>query len=309
MIVLSVVNVGEPCGGTLRCALDMIAALPDCEHTVHVLQKNLSDEARETIEPLAQVVFGKDVPEAGSFDLVLCHNTPLDKIPFSPGRVIYYAHSVNSTAKALPDRVDARLCVSRWLAGRLGWDPVDVLYQPTAVPPAGGKPRGDGITIGRICTPIPKKWRRHEWVPYFVAASNAFPEARISLVGVSDRDFDSLPFRGRATPYRASPEARSLLHEWDILLYTSGVEESFGRVVREAQRCGCYPIVSRRGGFVEQIEGGCGFLVSDPNEVTDAISQWLPNRQKLSFLCKEHGDRTGSLQAWRNGFLHFLSKL
>lgn len=312
MNILSIVNVADPCGGTLRCALDMVAALPDCEHVVQALQNSAHDWFFDEVGKVgAYPHFQRGVydgPEV--FDLVICHNTAAEFIPPCRGPVIYYAHSATATARNLPDTVDARLCVSHWLANRLGWDSADVLYQPVALPASEGHQRGEGMTIGRICTPVDKKWQPADWLPHFTAVANAFPEARISLVGVPERLYDTLPFRGRAMRYTASPEARSLLHEWDILLYTSSVDESFGRVVREAQRCGCYPIVSNRGGFVEQISGdGTGALITTPEEAVSAVRDWIGRRRECEEACKQHGDATGSLQVWRDGFLNLLSKL
>lgn len=313
-------NSGAACGGTMRCSIDMIRALPDAKHHLCVLNSGMDPRAEQELTELG-VSIANGLSFASECDVLVCQNTHRSNVPSTRAKVIYYAHSVNSTARNPPKQVDAHLCVSGWLAAKLGWSADTVLYQPVSIPPwpdASWSRDPTQLIIGRICTPTPKKWVWEEFYPYFANIVDVFPHAKFEFVGapkaIERRLRQECPAEHLAFA-PASPQARSLLHEWDILLYTSGTEESFGRVVREAQRCACYPIVSDRGGFVEQIDvgrktdPGAGHLVRDPSEVVEVIRKWDRDREGLGRLCQEVGDRFGSLQAWRTGFLDLLGKL
>lgn len=321
MHVHSVINVGSSVGGTFRCAVDMMRALPDCTHSLTVATGGLDRWAKPELAELGVEVCSQ--PPVGT-GLVICHNTRAADVPKGPFTVVYYAHSVNSTARKPPLHVDLVLCVSKWLAHKLGHTEEQVLYQPVSVlaKPACADHyrREDQLVVGRICTPQPKKWVWEQFTPYLFPVMETFPDAHFEFVG-APKDIEARLTSRHTGPHvsmsfmEASPLSRQWMHTWDVLLYTSETEESFGRVVREAQRCGCFPIVSDRGGFVEQIavtpkpEWGPGHLIRSPSEVVEIINKWMPNKQHLSNLCQEWGDKLGSLQAWRTGFLSRLQSL
>lgn len=301
---------GSSCGGTLRATFDMVRALPDCEHSIRFVRGGPDREALREMEELGiQLWAAGDKP-----DLTVCQNSDIDHIPATGELVVYYAHSATAAARKLPKRVDLKLCVSQWLARKIGWGLDTVLYQPVSVLPRIGG-RTEKLTIGRICTPSSRKWKAADWVPYFEPVFEAYPDVQVDLVGIPTKEWGDLPSWFKAKHVVPSPAERVRFHWWDILLYTSSMEESFGRTVREAQRCGCFPIVSDRGGFVEQIDvtsktdWGPGHLIRHPDETVEIIRKWEQNKEYLRTMCQTWGDKLGSLQAWRGQFLQRLKTL
>lgn len=293
-------NSGNPCGGTLQATNDMILALPDCQHTVY-LPGNADRRAHELIGKKAEIKYAQPV---GKHDLIICHNTPRQHIP-TKGLVIYYLHSM----AGVKDFKGPRLTVSNWLAAKAGWDPSTVLYQPVSRPALHPQREAGKVTVGRICTPSDRKWRLPEWLPHMQALQAAVPGVEIHLVGcpvtLQDRVGSVLT---NCVTHLPSPASKALIARWDVLLYTSGIEESFGRVVREAQRVGTYPVVSNKGGFIEQVQQAGGTLVDTPEDVVKAFTEGpvfgATEREEMI----QKADAVGSYQAWREGFLKKLGE-
>ncbi len=93
------------------------------------------------------------------------------------------------------------------------------------------------------------------------------------------------------------------------MLYDSDVAETYGRVVCEAQRCGCIPIVSNRGGFVEQIDNGVDGFLCDGVESFRAVLKEVAEpgvRRIMSEKAVISGDSRGKLSIWREKFLNYV---
>lgn len=88
---------------------------------------------------------------------------------------------------------------------------------------------------------------------------------------------DKIKFIGKVEPY-------NFLSTIEVLVVPSLWDEPFGRVVVEANSCGCPVIVSNRGGMPELIKECCNGLVFDIDD-KDSLKNMLNNyiRGKISF--------------------------
>lgn len=294
------------------------------EHCVHSFGGPFGDVAEELFGekvPLKRGNSAIDTIREFEPDIVIWNNTSINRMPNTQhygAMWVYVAHSSHSSVMESARRCHVRLCVSHYLAHQIGCPPDWVLHQPVTIPPkaeefAGESLRTGGkvIRVGRICTPNKRKWNLDEIVPYYDAIAEVHPDCRFEFVAPVDMHIDiKMRIHGRVDDkcYVPSLKAKSLLHYWDVLLYTSSLAESFGRVVREAQRCGCIPIASNLGGFSEQIGDDAGFLVEGPDQVIQAIAAYENQHEDIRKVCKTRGDSEGGLQQWRTRFLERLSK-
>lgn len=313
MKLLQVCNVLQPTGGTLACAYSIKRALPDWEHAV--VGVNCGDgpvdprvEKWLDCTVLRQRRLNPELYAEISPDVVIYHNSGTDSMgQVLPDAVrLYYQHSAHNGGPAARRRCDYFWCVSEYLKLQTGVK--HVFYQPCPVPPRTEE-RATEFTVGRICTPGKHKWR--DVAPLYRRLASERPEVRWEFVGANGSVEEELrdATMGRATFYPASWEARSLLHRWHAVLYESGLVESYGRVACEAQRCGTIPIVSKAGGFEEQIEHGhTGFLCANHDDFSQALGLVMDDevRADVSQSAKDAGDYRGSLQRWRNGFLDWV---
>lgn len=305
--LLQVCNVGQICSGTAACAWTVTRALAGWEHQVAVLG-TITAETRRVFAPVPLLSW-PDVSAARLTrfrpDIVLLHNTAAGKVT-SPLRVpkVLYQHSQITVAAA-----DRRVFCSRWLAERCGATDADVLWQavPRAVDASRARRADGGLTLGRICTP-----RRHKWpqrlVGWYRNLALRFPQVQWEFVGCPTELQSELAAAcgRRARFYTAGWDRRALLTTWDAVLYHQPeLPESFGRVVAEAMRVGCVPIVDRLGGFIEQLDEGGGYLCATAAEFASAISELsMPEllRQR-SQQCREIGNRRWSLARFARDLL------
>ena len=189
-------------------------------------------------------------------NLVLLHNTSADRCDKRlPAITVQYLHS-----KIRPAQVDHTIYCSQWLAAKYGPEnhSRQILHQAVPRAPSihtAARALRDDIVIGRLCTPISRKWP-HLLETFYRQLATAFPRVRWEFVGCPESLKAELRTAcgGRARFHPASWSARRWLGDWDALLYHNpDVTESFGRTVAEAMRAGCIPIVDNRGGFREQI--------------------------------------------------------
>jgi glycosyltransferase involved in cell wall biosynthesis len=320
MRLLQVCNVGRIVGGTAACAWTVTRALPALEHYVRFL----SPPDRETLSVFA----GCDVSHDGELsaeevarvrpDIVLLHNISCARVVGSwTAPTVQYLHS----AIAVPSKADATVCCSRWLAERIGLPRSCVLWQavPTCAPAegsgvptrrdAGGKVR---LTVGRLCTPQPRKWPQ-SLIPFYRRLSEESPHVDWEFVGCPGGMESALgaACRGRAVFHPAGWSRRSLLSRWDVLLYSNpGLPESFGRVVAEAMRAGCVPVVDRRGGFIEQIPNGAGFLCQGARDFVEALRRLSDGtiRRRMSDAAVRHADERFSLARFARELLMWFTR-
>lgn len=297
MKILWINNVADVLGGTLHATRDMLTALYDAEHTV-ALPLPANAQVQEFLGNSTTCVTHDDA-QRGTWDVVVAQNTPARRIPKGDRLLVYYAHSAGA---ARPNEVDADLylSVSNWLTKQLVLPADATLWQPVTVPKPVGKRDADVVTFGRLCTPTKDKWDEAGWKPYWDAAKQwadtRNTPAAWHMVG------------GPEATHKPSVEARGLLHQWDILLYATSHPESFGRVIREAQRCGCFPIVDGKGGTAEQItEPASGAVVRTPEELPAALDDWYGNMDARN--PQKFGDEAGSLDTWRREFLARLKSV
>lgn len=281
--LLQVCNVGQICGGTAACAWTVTRALPGWDHTVAFL----GPIAAETLRAFkgVQLVEWSAVTRArlNPFrpDVVLLHNT-------APGRIervttipkIMYRHSAAPVAAG-----DVTLCCSHWLSARCrrSSPAADVLWQgvPRAMTAAEAR-CADRVIVGRICTPQSKKWPAR-LVPFYGELARKFPTIEWEFVGCPEVLQLGLyqACGGRAQFWSAGWERRSLLTRWTALLHHQPeVPESFGRTVAEGMRVGCLPIVDRRGGFIEQLDAGGGWLCDTPDDFSRSIGELLEEKER-----------------------------
>ena len=307
MNILWVNNSSSPYGGTLWATADGIKAFPDARHSVLTFGGDFSEDARRILGMNTDTYRSVSVARAAKdsqADLIIYQNTSASNMPVrQPDNTcsIYYQHS--AYPGPLPgSKCSIHLCVSQYLAGLMGMPEHSVLYQPVSVPPEVPETRmvSQGL---RICTPNPKKWQQQDILPYL----SALGEHTLSLVGAPEGLTEHPCASGTYPP---SLDARSLLHTHGFLFYTSKLPETYGRTVCEAQRAGCIPIVSRRGGFVEQIDNedgpDYGFLIDTPESLSEALRAYRENPEFWSEHVKKRGDERGSLQAFREGILRRL---
>lgn len=308
MKMLSVANVASLLGGTGRCAVDCVRALPDWEHQVIFRGGSRLGECREALNcPTFRGQFlVEQVAKKFQPDVILYHNTQANQVPrHLPGLSVFYQHSANHEGNKRPFR--ARLIVSNALADRLELPREEVLYQPVAKPPFPANfQRDKRITIGRLCTPTRSKWD-HQLLPWYRSLIRRFPDYRWEFVGAPDwfqRPLET-EFGDQVGFLPAGVNAASRMHSWDALLYR-GVWESYGRTICEAQQCGCIPIAEKTGGVVEQIKDGVdGFLFAADAELHAALEALTDCDWKLKMKISglHAGRERGSLSGWRRRFL------
>jgi hypothetical protein len=246
-------------------------------------------------------------------DVILLHNT-------SPRRVrrawstptIQYAHSYTELAAA-----DLTIYCSRWLARRFGAGDADVCWQGVPRPSQLKRPRdgcrwASSVVVGRLCTPDRRKWPA-DVVAFYRELSRRCPWVWWEFVGCP-ADLQP-PLREvcnfRAVFWDAGWERRDRYATWNALLYHHpGLTESFGRIVAEAMRAGCVPIVDRRGGFCEQLEPGGGLLCETLDEFAAALEEVrsFEARRRLSEQARRIADVRWSLRAFGERLrAHFLA--
>lgn len=313
MKLLQVCNVIAPTGGTLACVYSIKKSLPDWDHYVigcNCGEGAVAQEIQDWMgcEMHKQRRLNPAAYQQINADVILYHNTMTDRMgqAMPDGMRFYYQHSAHGGATAARNRCDYFWVVSQWLKDQTGVK--HVYHQPCPVPPKVHD-RATEFTVGRICTPHPKKWEGV--VPLYRRLATDHPNVRWEFVGVNGGLQEELiaATNGRATFYDPSWDMRSLLHKWHVVLYQSDLTESYGRIVCEAQRCGTIPIVSAKGGFVEQIEHGrTGFLCSTDDEFGQCLKLAMDSEvwDDVSSAAKEAGDFRGSLQRWRGQFLNWV---
>lgn len=308
MRILQVNNSSSMVGGTANCAVSIARAFPECENSIHFTAFSSPD---------AEKAFGWNRVTCGEVtqsvlqgnDLVIFHNTPEQRFPAhipSECMTVYYQHSGPRSCNVPRMRCDFAFFVSKFLAEKVIVAPwATVVYQPVEkaerVQDGSQRPR-----VIRYCTPATAKWpegmeKLYEAIPQRVRDSFEF-----LFVGATDSARKRLQaIIPHAVFLAASPSAIRFLGASDIFLY-DGPEETYGRVVCEAQRSGAYPIVTNHGGFREQIcSADSGQLCSSNNEFVAALEYYLaekPSREKLI----ECGDSRGSHSVFRKSFLRAL---
>lgn len=299
--ILWVNNSGNALGGTLQCTADCIKALPDCKHTVLSIGSAFSEDVPQLL-PDIQLIHKDSVQRvAGRVepDIIIYQNTHERSMPKrAPNGAfqVYYQHSAFPTMKP-GTRCDRYFTVSKYLARTLEVSEDTVLYQPVSTPPMYGARQGYGL---RICTPTQRKWNAKDWRPF---VDQVVKKYSMTLIGFPENC--SAPEGCETEP--ASLIARSSFWMHRFLLYTSSLPETYGRTVKEAQRCGCVPIVSDMGGFVEQIENedgpDYGFLIRKPEEAVEAVETVMKDYDWWECHVQKRGNEQGSLQRWRTEFL------
>lgn len=280
--LLQVANVGNICGGTAACAWSVTRALPGFEHVVAFLSP-ITEETRS--------VFGMTRLERWSEvtatevrrlwpDVVLLHNTARPRVRGTwPMPTVQYLHSAITVSEDWPV-----VCCSRWLAAATGRRRDRVLWQ--GVPRAIRQPRDPSdreVVIGRLCTPTAAKWSP-ELVPFYREMARRQPRVRWEFVGcpVGLRRELEQACGGRVRCWSAGWGQRRLLTRWDGLLqHQPGVTESFGRTVAEGLRVGCVPMVDRRGGFIEQLQAGGGWLCETEDDFAAAVERLIDPGERV----------------------------
>jgi hypothetical protein len=278
-VLLQVCNVGRVTGGTGACAWTITRALTGWRHIV-AFPGAIDDETRRSFAPVPVTTRARidaEFVRACGATAVMLHNTaPARVVGKLPAVTIQYVHSPGNRASA-----DLRVYCSRHLARLCGGEG-DVLYQPVPAPPWTAEARGGGrsrlgseLVVGRLCTPTEAKWP-DVLVECYAEWSRVVPEAVWEFVGCPDRMRNGLlaACGGRARFVNAGWNARSRLRAWDVLLYHHPqITETFGRVVAEAMRAGCVPVVDARGGFVEQLTPETGFLCERREAFAEALER------------------------------------
>ncbi len=314
--LLQVCNVGRILGGTAACAWTVTRCFPDAQHTLAFLSRPTAATraAFEHCEVLAWDRVTPSLVDDCGADVVLLHNTAARSLAAElPVFTIAYVHS-----RIEPAAGDLTLYCSRWLASQCGADESSVLYQavPSATRPDCSSDtralRSDPI-IGRLCTPVSHKWPE-QLVGFYRDLARSHPQVEWEFVGCPTKLRTALEDAcgGRARFWDADWEARSRFWQWDALLYHHPtLSESFGRTAAEAMRCGCVPIVDDRGGFVEQVAKGCGYLCREMSDFNAAIAELSDPgaRRHMSRAARAHADRAFSLQRFRGELLERLDGL
>lgn len=302
-------------GGTLGCTASMCKALPDCERMVFAFTAEWRPEPKSMMPPDVLLECGLDKNALGlklrewKPDVVVFQNTNSNMIPndFGSGMPIFYQHSAFN-AEPSRKRCAKSFVVSKWLAKKAGVSEELILYQPVDKPHEVGKhtDRSHVRLAGRIATPGSAKWKHEDYWEHLVAARAAEPRLHVEFVGSTHDRPESWMLPGHI-----GYEHRYRVSTWDYMINTCSVEESYGRTVCEAQRVGCVPIVSRRGGQVEQIEHGFdGFLVETPTDVQEALNQLKDDKEleRISTNARRSGDERGGLLKWRTEFLKRIAE-
>lgn len=303
MRILWVNNVAELLGGTMQATYSMIEALPKATHKVAVFG-SCQSACRDAFSKIAkietvsktglQTLVGSYRPE-----LIVYQNTPEDNLPKVDDRYtveVYYLHSAGGAKTG--NRFPRRLCVSDCLAKQVRWPTETVLYQPVTVEAQNSEQEDleAKVWVGKIATQREEYWRK-ETLSEFLTHADA--SSRIDLVT------DFRPVEDPRVRYlKPSTSIRSLLWCWDYLLAIDK-KETFGRCVREAQLCGCVPIVSKGSGGPEEIvQQWGGLIVGDPKEAWEAIkASQLTYPLRKSEICTPSWWRTEFIRrhvVWNN---------
>lgn len=315
MKLLQVANVATVLGGTGACAYSITRCLPDWEHAVFFMSGQVTQELRDMFN-CQLIQESRLLPatiDAVKPDVIIWHNTDSHRMPqYIPSYCLnfYYQHSAARACIEARNRCTYFWPCSKWLGEQVNL--VDTFYQPCPIPAVPEDKRylresQHLVVVGRLCTPNARKWK--DSISLYDHLSGQHEQVWWEFVGTPEPIVEELKqaCRGRASFVEPSWRARSLLHKWHFLLYDSTLQESYGRVVCEAQRCGCVPIVSRRGGFLEQIEHGkSGFLCETPDDFSQALYNGQQSFSKLSEQAKLSGDGRGGLEQWRTVFLTWV---
>ena len=311
MKILWVNNVSSILGGTMQCTLCMIQALPDCEHSVFSFSRWPKDPDHP-VGLRAGLLHGSSLAGLhGKYDLVVYQNISETRLPNkSLGFSVYIHHSSRADSLRVGKRCDMQLCVSYYLANLLGLPGSTVLHQPV-FGPSGSCRKPAEFTVGRICTPTPKKWREADVLPAIESLLKTEPDVRVHLVGAPDSIGNLLCEEPRVKLSKPSLQAQGYMQKWHCLLNLSSVPETFGRTCREAQRRGCVPVVMAGSGYDEQVYGGAGLAVNSAGEAVSVVRRLMHGQEEYSATsqrCVEVGDQEGSLTVWRQRFLKRLEE-
>ncbi|MFO1022575.1 MAG: hypothetical protein U0903_18045 [Planctomycetales bacterium] len=320
LTLLQVCNVGQITGGTAACAWTVARSLPDVRHKI-VFRGSLSAETRQRFqdwEPEQWRQITRAQVARTRADLVLLHNISRESISRNGLRgtldrpTVNYLHS-----RIAPAVADVWICCSEWLRERYGRPELQVVRQGVPRPPhvaeeIKGRRAAGQMRVGRLCTPTARMW----WsgLPEFYAGlAHDFPTVAWEFVGCPAEMQSALhqACGRRAVFHPAGWDARRLLWSWDALLnHHPELTESFGRTVGDAFRSGCIPIVDRRGGFIEQIEGGPGYLCRDAEEFRGAVRELLDpeRRRRESERCIAWGEAHYSLRAFGGELLRVFQE-
>ena len=296
MKFLWVNNVPSIVGGTLNCTHSMCKALPNHDHMVLSLQGEFRSAEKEAFAGVAQLT-----TRWVDADVVVFQNSPMNEVVHSgANHSVYYYHSEHRSPIA-SRFTDHQFFVSDYLKNKLSL-PGEVLYQPVTRPKERFQRHKKDVVIGRLCTPTKEKWVLDEFLPHLVACKG-IPGVWFDLVGCPEaiKSTVQTSLDHKVSFFPCSFSARSLLHTWDCLVYTASQHETFGRTVREAQRCGCVPVVSNHSGLAEQVRDGHGFAVSSPQDVYNAVIRSKED-PGLKSRCRDYGDQMGSLENWAHKF-------
>lgn len=309
MRLLQVCNVGSITGGTAACAWSVTRSLPEWDHEVW-FPGPISEETRRAFAPAAVATRSQiKAADTTAFDLVMLHNTSPARVEPLTVPTIAYRHSAAHIADA-----DQVVACSHWLAKRTGNQ--QVLWQGVPRPlshEANVRSVRDEIVIGRLCTPREGKWPTSV-VDTTNAIARAVPLTQFEFVGCPASRQDALQkaANGRATFHPPAWLARNRMAEWDAMVYTNEhITESFGRTVAEAMRAGCIPVVDRRGGFVEQLDAGGGFLCETIDDVVEAVTNISDPFERLAMSRRavEVGNDRFSLAAFRARLLKLFQAM
>lgn len=293
--VLQVCNVAEILGGTLQCAHSVTKALTKARHSVFCLSGQPSTECKREFKD-HRFLWGSDLQgEVDRFrpDIIILHNTAQERLPRIDEALclpIYYLHSAYPAKAGSQFRL--KFSVSKFLANKVGWQEDTVLYQPIHVPsdpdPVGARRKG---TVGRIATQK-REWWDVEQTKKFV---DALPDGKKRFEPVTV--FDDIHALTDTENRRPSVAAKRLLWEWEYVSCL-GKSETFGRVVREAQMCGCVPIVSKGSGGPEEVVKNWGGIIADSPE--DAAARIAVRAKDWEYPI--HGNDC-RLSWWRTEFI------
>jgi len=313
MRLLQVCNVGRIVGGTAACAWTVTRALPDCEHHVAFLSSVTDDTAR-VFQPHRRHQWRSvddDAVRRIRPDVVLLHNVSGDRCSrIRSAWTVQYVHSRGRRAAA-----DRTLFCSRWLAKECkssGRDATTrVLHQAVPKPPRPLQDERRELretpVVGRLCTPGDAKWPK-TLLPFYSRLAASHRNVDWEFVGCPEGMQRPLAeaCHGRVRFLAASWEARRHLWRWDAVLYHHPtLTESFGRIVAEAMRAGCVPIVDARGGFLEQVTPETGWLCASASEFDVALAA-LSCRTRwrtMSRAALAHADDVFSLARFRRDLL------
>jgi glycosyltransferase involved in cell wall biosynthesis len=316
MHLLQVCNVGHICGGTAACAWTLTRALPHVAHTVAFLS-NPTESTRHAfahcrVETWPRVTEDHLAPLRP--DVLLLHNISADRVqPIRSTVTIQYLHSVIRPAAA-----DVTVACSDWLREQYPPGTVaSVLHQAVPQPPPPRNPGGDTralrtrLVVGRLCTPIQRKWPA-ELVPFYARLAPRHPTVDWEFVGCPEPLQPRLQdaCQGRGVFHPAGWTARSHLWRWDALLYHHPtLTESFGRTAAESLRAGCIPVTDARGGFREQVKPDTGFLCNDADTFDRALAALHDPAHRRAMSRAAQADDRFSLRRFGSDLLQLLRSI